>query len=234
MNNNLNAKLIQNEHIGIQEINVPSSGGMNYPEAPTGVGEPFGRNAKIQTGAKVTNQVSNANNTSRGFSHIRGTEIDLLNANYMKNSSKIMALDVKLKALNKQLDSFKWASNEKYYQVLEDKIAAQKEYQVLVEEQNLIKQEIERRKQMKHRKRGKKPVGAPQVKPMVNPYMNNQRAVRSDVIRRQQRERREREEFRRREKKRIRREVYQEEAEAECIAACCLCCLAVAVEASKN
>lgn len=157
-NQNLNAKLIQNEHIGIQQINIPGSGGIDYPEALPAGDSPFGLdpNQNVQTGQKPTTTFTQNKNVSEGLSHIRGTEISQLNANYMRNSSKIMSLDAKLKALEKQLESYKWASNDQYYQVMEEKIATQNQYQLLVQEQNLIQQEIDFRTAQKLAQKNKK------------------------------------------------------------------------------
>lgn len=154
-NRNLKEKLLE-DHIGIQQINVPGNRSTNIPEALPAGNAPIGsiQAPKIQIGRKPSSIKIQNQNAPKGLSHIRGTTLDQLNLTYVKNSSKIMTLNIKLKALERQLESYKWASNDKYYQSLEEKIGVQQEYQLLVQEQNLIKNEIEYQENIKEN-RGK-------------------------------------------------------------------------------
>lgn len=265
-NNNLNTNLIKNDYIGIQQINIPghsASGGMDYPEAlPAGQGDPFSvpEGAKIENPQRPTFVNKSSNNISQGMNHIRGTEINQLNISYVQNSSKIMALDVQLKAIEKQLESYKWAKNNDYYLIMERKIKLQKEYQILNQEQNLIKQEIEYQEQIKIQKeiqnQNKKKIENSKnsknqgnnknynyqknqnFNKNLNNYQkngnknianNNSRMMQPVIINttnvvnngRKGRNRRYNDDY------------YRREAEAECAAALCICCLQVAIEAAK-
>lgn len=161
----------QNDYVPIQQVTVPSNdqklmqGAMDYPEALPVVGAGVG----TAVGGRIMPSARPLTNAAQGG---RATNLNELNVQMVKNSSKLFQMDIKLKAIEKQIEAYKYANNPKYYEMTEKKMLLLREYQVIVAEQNLIEREIKfqrRSKQFGQRPvKGRKP--AKGKKPnMVNP-----------------------------------------------------------------
>lgn len=149
--NDLKNRLLRNknDYIPIQNVRVPTAkaqlkGSMDYPEASMVYPEAMpvvGVGVSTATGGRVNQNIrtSTANIQASGA---RKTNLNQLNTQKVKNSSKLFTMDIKLKAIEKQIEAYKYANNPKYYEMTEKKMMLLREYQVIVAEQNLIDREI--------------------------------------------------------------------------------------------
>ena len=79
----------------------------------------------------------------------RQTSLKILQDSQSLNKQRIAGLSADLKYLNNQIDELKARNDPSYQTVLDRKMKVLGEYQVLVEQQELITQEIEYRKEQK-------------------------------------------------------------------------------------
>lgn len=135
----------KSDFIPIQQVQVPNKkeipkGEMDYPEAIPIVGE-----RKTDYGGKF---ISTRTPFDKNVQNAEGrrTNLNALHLQMVKNTSKIFQLDLQLKAMERQIESYKYANNPLYYEETEKKMKILREYQVIVTEQNLIQQEIEYQK----------------------------------------------------------------------------------------
>ena len=124
--------------VPLQEVTVPGKATPNIPEAIP-AGPVYSNN--IDFGAKPVNAPRRITNiplaATTGDGMIK--ELEMMK---LKNSQKILQMDLMIKAYETQLESYKVVNQLKYMEVLQQKLDMMDKYQVICYEQNLVNREL--------------------------------------------------------------------------------------------
>lgn len=132
-------KNLSENFIHLQEIRIPDKVHGHSQVIPEAIPAP--QNTNIEYGTMAMPIMVGVQEKIQD-SRERSPTVDELTKQLMEKKAQIFSMDLQLKAIEKQLEGFKFASNSEYYSAMNTKIRLSSKYQELVIEKSRLESQI--------------------------------------------------------------------------------------------